>query len=214
MPTAAVLRAQREVTSRFPGVVDMGVVSRRKIAGSDPPRWSQHAYGNAWDIGGPAATREAVYRFLASNRTRLGIANLCYQDRGPCNAAAHQDHVHVDFHPTRRGTPPASGDVGSGDAGAGSGDAGGEESWRDDLDQQLDDMYGPDGTPGLGIGFGSGMGLGDLISGAAGAVQKLTDVEFWKAAAWVLGGIVAIVAGFAILLRDLAIPPAIEGALS
>jgi len=112
-----VRRAKAAVKERFSWVNTAGnVQSCRRIARTT--RWSQHAYGNAWDIYGPRGYKSAaqttasdkaymqqVTNFLQANRAKLNIASLCFRSFGPCSAADHQNHIHVDFNPRGSGTP-------------------------------------------------------------------------------------------------------------
>ena len=84
------LYVYNQVKARFPRVRNMGIYNRRKIAGTN--RWSEHAYGNAVDIGVPNLVYgDMVRRYLAGNRGRFNIRTLLWRVR------SHYDHVHVDF---------------------------------------------------------------------------------------------------------------------
>ena len=104
------------VSAEFPGVRNVGIDCCRRIkAGACDPTidtgrgWSQHAYGNALDIGVPdRATGDRVYSWLIRNRLRFGLGTICWRDRGGCNAADHQDHIHVEG-PKMSGTPECAG---------------------------------------------------------------------------------------------------------
>lgn len=88
-----------EVFDRWPQLVDLGYYNRRKIR---PPSsaWSQHAYGNAQDLGGDVQRLDLVAAWLDANRRRLNIRTLLWR------VANHFDHIHVDFNPKRGGVPP------------------------------------------------------------------------------------------------------------
>lgn len=103
-PTLATI--VQAVNAAVPGL-RVEVSACRSIAGTNPPRWSQHAFDNAADLFGPAADLERAYRFLAANRGRLGVDELCYRGRGGCTTA-HNDHVHVSGHPKGTGNPPCA----------------------------------------------------------------------------------------------------------
>lgn len=105
--TPAVAKIRAAVEQRFPEVTNLGVDSCRPIAGSST--WSQHSYGNAWDIGGPTALLDEVYRWLTLNRATLPIGGICWKDRGGCDPRTHQDHIHVEGRPKLDGTPPCAG---------------------------------------------------------------------------------------------------------
>lgn len=106
------------VSTRYPGVGRMEVSSCRTIAGTD--RWSQHAFDNAVDIFGPAALLDVIHDDLRRNRGRLSMATLCWRSAGPCDPAAHQDHIHVDGAPMRIGAPPCADGAAQGVSGGGS----------------------------------------------------------------------------------------------
>lgn len=120
--TPAMQQIKTAVEARYGSqITNMGVYNRRPIAGTS--KWSQHAWGNAWDIGGSPTTLAAVYNYLAANRATLGIGTLCYKHFGPCSAAAHQDHIHVEPAIVKTGTPPES-SGGGGEVGGGGTDDG------------------------------------------------------------------------------------------
>lgn len=84
---------------------DLGTWNRRKIAGTD--RWSQHAWGNAWDIGvRDRGTGDRLYDFL---RRRGDVSVVCWQGDGGCTTY-HGTHIHVAGNPRKYGTPPGSAD--------------------------------------------------------------------------------------------------------
>ena len=87
-----------EVFDKWPGLTDLGYYNRRPIAGSTT--WSQHAWGNAQDLGGSTQMLDLVNAWLQSNRTRLKIRVLLWR------VANHHDHIHVDFNPKKLGVPP------------------------------------------------------------------------------------------------------------
>jgi hypothetical protein len=108
-PQVAAIRAA--VEREFPTVGNLGVYNRRKIAGSD--RWSQHAWGNAWDIAPPedekpssmwnvSPTLDSVARYLIDMRESgsLPIRNILWRTEN------HWDHIHVSGEPHKSGTPP------------------------------------------------------------------------------------------------------------
>ena len=173
----------RDVSAQFPGVRNAGIDSCRKISGSSS--WSQHAWGNALDIG--VGTNQAlgdlVYQYLVRNKTRFGLGTICWKSAGGCDPAAHKDHVHVEGLPKRRGTPPCAG-----------GDQG-----RDEMNPGRDSAD-PGGSQGEGWDpFGLG-GIGE-------AIGVLFEVETWVRVLWFLGG--AALTGYALVMfmRELGIEP-------
>lgn len=96
--TADVKQVYREVTSRFK-VTSLGVANCRRIDGSS--QWSQHAWNDAWDIGGSVAELDRVAHYLQANKGRLHIRNILW--RGV--PAHYPSHIHVDFDPPNTGTP-------------------------------------------------------------------------------------------------------------
>ena len=85
----------------------LGIYNRRFIAGTTT--WSQHAWGNAMDIGVARAHRPALGdRLKAWIRTedragRLDIGLILWQVR------SHYDHLHIEGSPKMYGTPPLPG---------------------------------------------------------------------------------------------------------
>ena len=91
-----------EVFARYPKLTDLGYYNRRPIARSKV--WSQHAWGNAQDLGGPVVTLDLAAAWLQANRSRLNIRVLLWR------VPDHYDHIHVDFNPKQIGTPPLPGE--------------------------------------------------------------------------------------------------------
>lgn len=78
-----------------------GVYNRRYIAGTRT--WSQHAWGNAWDIGIPRlADGDVVAAWLIAQRRAgtLPIGTILWR------VPDHFDHIHVEGSPKQTGTPP------------------------------------------------------------------------------------------------------------
>jgi hypothetical protein len=78
-----------------------GVYNRRYIAGTRT--WSQHAWGNAWDIGIPRmADGDVLYSWLLQQRRvgALPIGTILWR------VPDHFDHIHVEGTPKQTGTPP------------------------------------------------------------------------------------------------------------
>ena len=99
------------VVERFPTVGSLGIYNRRPIAGTSV--WSQHAWGNAWDIAPPedekpsnmatpSKTLDEVARFLryAKEEGLLPVGHVLWR------RDAHWDHIHVCGDPHYTGTPP------------------------------------------------------------------------------------------------------------
>lgn len=110
MATQAIKAIHEAVIQRYPNVVfgGPGVVVCRKIKYTDPPQWSQHAYGNGQDYGGSPDMLESLYQFLLTNRGILPIGTLCYKGRGGCTTP-HTTRLHVDGLPRMKGTPQCAG---------------------------------------------------------------------------------------------------------
>lgn len=85
--------------------VDLGVYNRRPIAGTST--WSQHAWGNAWDIGvkGPKLMGDQLVDYLRTEDRagRLSVGTILWQVKD------HFDHVHVEGDPKKTGVPPIPG---------------------------------------------------------------------------------------------------------
>ena len=96
-----------EIHKLFPGVSNFGINSCRHISGSTT--WSQHSWGNALDVGCSGSLGNQVYAWAVKNKAAINAEVICFQSMGGCNAAEHQDHVHIDFAPHFTGTPPCAG---------------------------------------------------------------------------------------------------------
>jgi hypothetical protein len=72
-----------------------GVYNRRVIAGTSI--WSQHAWGNAWDIG---CSGVAGDRLAGWFRAELSVGTILWRVKD------HFDHIHVEGLPKRTGIPP------------------------------------------------------------------------------------------------------------
>ncbi len=115
--TPNIERLRREVERRWSNVKSWGVQNCRKIANTTI--WSQHAWGNAWDLTSPSRvliagprTRynplhmryvDRIHEYLDANRNTLEIRTLLWR------TAAHWDHIHVDTWRKGWGTPPCAG---------------------------------------------------------------------------------------------------------
>ena len=105
--TAELTTIRRSVEQRFDrqfttgDLFDLGQWNRRRIAGTSI--WSQHAWGNAWDIGvRDPIIGDLVADYLKRNRRKLGVGTILWRVRN------HYDHIHVEALPKRRGVPPLS----------------------------------------------------------------------------------------------------------
>lgn len=97
------------------GYQDLGVGNCRKKrnrAGQTIGGWSQHAFGNAWDIRYPTHSQaKAVKRHLERNVPAAGFI-LDYGD----------GQLHIEGADTKSGTPPCAGGAPITDGGGGGGD--------------------------------------------------------------------------------------------
>lgn len=207
MPTPQIETIRAAVTARFPRAVDGGIDSCRKVAGSS--RWSQHAYGNAWDIFGPGrtATRpdknylDSIYWFLNNNRAALQIDELIWEHRGGGSAAAHQDHIHVSAKPKQTGTPACAGGTPTAtpvftNPGTQEYFEGLEDEARADGRHwtQRDDALGTVGR-GLEAYLNAGAAFSYLVS-------VLTDPQQWVRIGLVFGGGVLTILGLILIVTD------------
>lgn len=101
MITPPIDTLRQVVVRSFPGVKDLGVYNRRPIRGTSV--WSQHAWGNAWDIGGPVELLDQVHHWLIANRATMRLGTILWRVRD------HYDHIHVEGLPKQIGTPPPVG---------------------------------------------------------------------------------------------------------
>lgn len=97
--TPRVKEAYREVTAQF-HVTNLGIFNCRPIAGSST--WSEHSWSNAVDFGGSVSELDKVWRFLDSNRGRLGINWIGWRN----DPNHYPGHLHVDFIPNHAGQRP------------------------------------------------------------------------------------------------------------
>ncbi len=107
-------RAWADVFARWGGSVsNLGTSSCRRIFGRPAPApWSEHAWGNAWDIGGSTATLAAVAHWLARQPY---AAQVLWQYRDLVTGTSvedHTGHVHLSGNPLRNPsgtmTPPCA----------------------------------------------------------------------------------------------------------
>jgi hypothetical protein len=117
--TPPIRKAWADVYARWGAQVsNLGTFACRRIFGRPAPApWSEHAWGNAWDIGGSTAVLSAVARYLAQQPY---AAQVLWQGRDLVTGASvedHYNHVHISGRPLRNpnGTavPPCAGGVGA-----------------------------------------------------------------------------------------------------
>ena len=108
MITPSVQKIWDAVHERFPDVASLGIYNRRyKRNGKG---WSEHAWGNAWDITyakdmGKVKGRaylDKIYAFLAQAKAAKTLPIHWIIWRQP----NHYDHIHVVGEPKQTGTPP------------------------------------------------------------------------------------------------------------
>lgn len=120
--TEPIQKLRAEVFAVFDRARDLGAFNCRKISGSST--WSQHAYGNALDIGAPLSADaegrldwngnpttglgydvrygDEILVWLRANRERFGLGTILWRVR------RHYDHLHVEGSPKLRGLPPCA----------------------------------------------------------------------------------------------------------
>lgn len=193
MPTTAAIRQiKRDVRARFVVVEDSGTFDCRKkrnLAGETIGGWSQHAWGNAWDVTLEPA--DAAKRYLEDHPKVVRVID--YRPRGG-------SHFHIDGAPEQSGTPPCA-------------QAGGESDSPPVMNPPRDDdtarvPVGPtppgmeDREGGIREGSAADRALSPLQS-ASDVLDALGDPDTWKRVLWALGGLVALVAAIVILAGDL-----------
>lgn len=196
---AAIVQA---VNAAVPGL-RVEVSSCRSIAGTNPPRWSQHAYDNAADLFGSAADLERAFRFLDGRRATLNIYELCYRGRGGCTTP-HNDHLHVSAHPKGTGTPPCAGGTSRPPTGGG---------------VTVSPVILPP-TPFVGP-LDELVGKADEIGDDLQAVRRylrlllrwLSQPSSWRRVGLVAAGVLLVVIGVWLIIRDTAAGDAIGGAI-
>lgn len=184
-----------EVQSQIPTVTNMGITCRRPInySGCDfktlpaGARWSQHAWGNAVDIGVPnLATGDQVERYLIRNRKRLGLGSILWR------VPNHYDHLHVEGSPRRSGNPPG----GSGSS--------------VDFDPETDTwtIVGPDGsrTP------ATDPSLVDEIDTVVDFLKVLVEPETYLRVLWFSLGTIGMIGSVVLFARELGVTVPIPAA--
>lgn len=112
--TLPIRRAWADVYGRWGGrVSNAGTVVCKRIFGRPAPApWSEHAFGNAWDITGPTAVLNRVAEYLARQPY---AAQVLWQGRNLIGGGAvedHYGHVHLSGKPllaASGATPPCAG---------------------------------------------------------------------------------------------------------
>ncbi len=112
--TLSIRRGWADVYARWGNQVsNLGTSSCRRIFGRPAPApWSEHAWGNGWDIGGTTAVLAEVAHYLARQPY---AAQVLWQYRDLISGAAvedHTGHVHLSGKPLRNpsgtATPPCA----------------------------------------------------------------------------------------------------------
>lgn len=189
-PSPVLLKVREEVTARWPQVRDLGICNCRRQR-RNPNKWSQHAYGKAWDAGVPdLATGDAIYRYLTTNRVRLGVGKILWR------IPDHFNHLHIEEANTGVGTPECAG--GSG------------------LTEFFDR---PGGAAMIGVGEAINPGgisptvaaaVGDAAAAPLRAFSSVTDLigalgdpRTYLRVLWFVGGSIAVIGAGAIVVKEL-----------
>lgn len=192
MATPPIAALNADIFRRFPGTRSMGIDNCRPVTGN-PNVWSQHAWGNALDIGVPdRATGDRVAAYLRGGMGRLNLSEVIWWVKD------HYDHVHVSGAPKMSGTPPC---------------AGGRALTPMGTDKDTSGGFDLVGAAAGGSMFGV---VGALIGGLTAAnspvdvaktgLALLFSGETWLRVMWAVGGAVALGAGVVWLARDLGAP--------
>lgn len=195
-------RVWAEVSARFPGVQNLGIWCRRPInqTGCEwdtlpiGATWSQHAYGNALDIGVTSkALGDRVHRYLIQNRQRLQIGTILW------NVPNHYDHLHVEGVRRRTGNPPGAGGGGRPASGSTIG-----------VDPETGEfvIIGPDGS----TSPAGDPSLVDEIEDVTDFLRILAEPATWLRVLWFVLGTGAAVGSVVMFARELGVtvplPPA------
>lgn len=112
----------RDLDARFGSrISSLGCYVCKLIEGTNTP--SQHAWGNAIDVGGSTSTLDQVARRARSAALRPYVSQVLWQ------VPDHYGHVHISGRPYREGTPPCM-TPGGGGEGPGGTSPGGERTGR------------------------------------------------------------------------------------
>lgn len=106
-----------DLRQAFPNHLNLGWFNCRRILGSS--EWSQHAFGNAYDAGGPFAMLQAIATHVVAGaqQGRLPVAQVIFNRkvwepdtgwRSYSGSDPHTGHVHITARPELFGTPPCA----------------------------------------------------------------------------------------------------------
>lgn len=215
MPTEAISRT-RSVIEREIGsvaITDLGVHScrrKRKRSGESFNGWSQHAWGNAWDMRVLSELRPQVNTTLQRLKRRGVVAGWIDYGDG---------QYHIDGNPRRDpdSTPPCAGGSDS--------DSDSETPpvlsipRDDDTAQVPTDDEPPEGFKHIGGGVREGSPADKAIESAKALgnigefVSTLGDADTWKRVLWAVGGLLALVVAAVMLGLDLLPAGRVAGAV-
>ncbi len=90
------------VVKKFPDIKNLGICNCRYIAGTTT--WSQHAWCNAVDFGGPTELldKAAAYMKRLKDKGYIPLGTLLWRVEG------HYNHIHAEGLPKQYGTPPCA----------------------------------------------------------------------------------------------------------
>lgn len=105
--TESIDRVWSIIHDYWPGVDSMGIFNCRRISGSYT--WSQHAWGNAWDItfydgqgGILTGLLDRIAAYLRSAEMDRFVSEVIWREPN------HYNHIHVSGEPKLYGTPPCA----------------------------------------------------------------------------------------------------------
>jgi hypothetical protein len=183
MATPAIAALNADIFRRFPGTRSMGIQNCRKQTGN-ANQWSQHAWGNALDIGVPSLTTgDRVAAYLRANAGRLRITNVLWR------VADHYDHVHVEGVPLQTGIPPC---------------AGGPTGQNGGFDWAGAAIGSPFGLAGALVGGLAG--AKNPLEVAQIGLTALLSGETWLRVMWGVGGFLTLGAGILMLAKEMGLP--------
>lgn len=177
--TSEVDAIRAAIEARWSGLSDLGTYNCRRIRGkyASGNAWSQHAWGNAWDVGAPPSTLDEIEAWLSSSGLPVGTV------------LRYDDHLHVEGQTKRSGTPPC---------------AGGPPDDDPEVDSAQFPIIPPPSLPPDPLGLGREGGPTATLSATVGAVEWLTDPTNWTRIGLGLAGVLVIVLAVVLLMRDLA----------
>lgn len=182
METSRAERVKALLAASFQGEVAKveGQSDREKIANSN--KTTEHLYGNALDIYPTDVTSgNIIAHYLDDHRDEYQIATLCYDPgigrKFDVCTTKHTDHIHVDFGPKCGGNVPTTG----------------TPQQRATACEQYQN-----GKAGPATGAGELGGIGDMfgLDAISATLEKGLLVGL---------GVVVVVAGLALLLKDSAV---------